>query len=245
MKYFLLFLSFLVVLINPADSIAQCDQCEHLEPAKGIFDDWEFSIEYNLKLREYFLDELPEYYEIRYIVTPSFENEYVFQISRDTDTDKLKAYLLIGESSIWYDVVSRKPYEENPYSEDGKTGFDKNNPPPISKKNFEIKDYKADIDSSDFRLIKELMDLIILQTTHSPPSNLIGTDGTTYFFSVWMDGTKSGEIWSPNEGTKMDRLISIFEEMCKRTKQKRKLRINGDLETQIEELKKDINESNH
>lgn len=220
--------------------IAQCEDCSHLSPVNGIIDGWDFRIEYDLKLREYMLSELSEYYEIRYLVTPSFEEEYVLQISNEEEKENLKAVLLIGRNSIWYDVVSRKPYEDDPYNEEGKKGFDKDNPPPIPKNKFKIKRYEASIDKSDFSKVKELMDAIILQTKYYPPRKLIGTDGTTYFFTVWLDGFKSGEIWSPNEGSYMDRLVLIFEEMCKRTKNKRTLKINGELENQIQELKVDI-----
>ena len=220
--------------------VAQCERSEHLEPVSGVFDDFDHSIEYDLKLREYFLSELPERYELRYIVKPSFEYEYVFQINRIENSDNLKVILLIGGNSIWNDVVSRKPYEENPYSEKGKVGFDKDNPPPIPKDKFKIKRYEASLSTQDFHVIKDLMDIVILQTKYTPPTGLIGTDGTTHFFSVSLDWYKSGQIWSPKEGSKMDRLIKIFEEMCKRTKRKRTLKINGELENQIQELKVDI-----
>lgn len=237
MRIYLATIFMLIALVNPINTAAQCGKCEHLEPVNGIFNDWDFSIEYDLTIREYLLSELPERYELRYIVKPSFDHEYVFQISREEKKEDLTAVLLMGENSIWYDVVSRKPYEQDVNLKDEKKGFDKENPPPISKKDFKIRRYESIISENDFEKIKELMDIIILQTEYYPSSDFIVTDGTTYFFTVWLDGFKSGKTWSPTEGSNMKKLVSIFEEMSKRTENKDRLKVNGVLKKQVFELR--------
>jgi len=69
-------------------------------------------------------------------------------------------------------------------------------------------EYRKTISKESVDKIKELFKKAITQTKYYD-SETIGLDGETYYFSYSDMGLRSGSVWSPNEGSKMDRLIKI------------------------------------
>ena len=82
------------------------------------------------------------------------------------------------------------------------------------KKNWEyIKtiEFKSEIDLYSVALTKNLFDMAIAQVNYSDVCGF-GIDGTSYYFSIYDVGWKTGMVWSPHTG-KMKKLVDIGEKL--------------------------------
>jgi hypothetical protein len=99
------------------------------------------------------------------------------------------------------------------------------------------KKYRREIDKSSIELIEKLIKKA-LQNTKYQSQESYGMDGVTYSFST---STKSGRIWSPNESSKMGRLVHIIDNLAVITrKNSTKFNLDYTLKRKIEVLISEI-----
>lgn len=181
----------------------------HLEPVRSIFDNYDYQFEYYTKVRKVLFEGLSGTHEIRFQVMPSFTPESVLEIEVDDETNKYYLVYHICEEKIWNN--------EN---------WDK----------VKVIKYKTEIEKESVDLVKSLFEVTISQTRYPVEFNG-GSDGETYYFSVFNFGIKSGRVWSPSKGTKMDKLVNIGNELIKLAKSKVKfVKIDRELREMIENL---------
>ena len=85
-----------------------------------------------------------------------------------------------------------------------------------------VSKYRSEIEKESVLKIKELFETAILQTKYAE-NEMIGTDGTNFFFSINNYGIKTGTIWSPNKGSKMFKLIEIAGKLPELAKSKKSI----------------------
>ena len=183
----------LLIAIMPVRTIAQnqkqspppppppVERTDHLEPVDGIFNCYDFQFEYYSKVRKILFEKLTDSPELRFLVMPSFSPENVLDIEYDRKNDKYYLVYHICEKMIWYN-----------------NKWDKTN----------VFEYRKSINKESVDILKALFKKAISQTRYSE-SETMGLDGETYYFSYFEMGLRSGSVWSPPDGTKMDRLIKI------------------------------------
>jgi len=165
--------------------------CQNLEPNKSIFELYNYQFEYYSKIRTTLLEGLNDTPKIRFLVTPSFKEEYVFQIDDDKNSKNLFATLNLAKKSIW-----------------------------SSKKKTRLKSlkYKAIISNDDSNLLHLVFSAFIDKIHYEIKTiKMAGTDGTNYYLGVWDNGLKSGKIWSP-KNPNLNILIDVVDDLIRQLK---------------------------
>ena len=188
---------------------------DHLEPVRDIFNIYDFQFEYYSKVRKVLFNGLSDNTEIRFQVMPSFTPENVLEIEFDNE----KYYLIyhICKQMIW----SNEKWE-----------------------NVKVSRFKTEIDKESVKLIKSLFSKAIAQVRFPPTMEegkmiSVGCDGENYYFTVneFGYGIKSGFVWSPNNGTKMSKLVAIGNKLIELAKSKKpRVKFDDKLQKEIEEL---------
>ena len=199
----------LILLCNMGIAKAQ-NRGNYLEPIRENYD---FQREYNAKVRKVLFKGLSDSSEIRFQVMPSFTPENILVIEFNRTNNKYYIIYHICEQKIWYN----KDWE-----------------------NIKVKKFKSEIDKESVDLIKSLFGTTIAQIRFPTEKDnmIVGCDGTNYYFSIGEDGLlKSGTVWSPNKGTKMDKLVAIGYKLIELAKSnKKKVKIDAKLKKEIEDL---------
>jgi hypothetical protein len=202
--------SFLLVLFcNIGNSIAE-ESDDHLDPANDIFGLYNFQFDYYSNVRQVLFDGLSDQPEIRFLVLPSFSPENVLCIEQDRNTNKyyLKYHICKGEMIWRNDTLSE----------------------------IEVQKFKKEIDKGSVELIKALFNAAISQTKF-PENELIGFDGTEYYFTVSNMGNKTGTVWSPPKGSKTNELVEIGFKLINLAKSdSTTVSFNNELEQNIKDL---------
>ena len=206
----------LVLVFNIGVMNAQNKE-DHLEPVGGFFDVYDFQFEYYSKVREILLNGLSDKPEVRFQVMPSFTPENVLDIEFDRGKDVYYMVYHIAEQMIWHNKQSE---------------------------NIEIERFRIVIDKESVKLIKSLFSNAIAQVRFTPlvvegGKIIVGTDGVDYYFTVNEHecGIKSGKVWSPERGTKMDRLVAIGNKLIELAKSDaRVVKFDDALRKEISEL---------
>ena len=101
----------------------------------------------------------------------------------------------------------------------------------------EVNKFKIEIDKESVDLIKSLFSTAIAQVRY-PKEEFLGYDGTNYYFSIKESGLlKSGTVWSPNEKTKMGKLVAIGYKLIELAKsEKEVVKFDAKLQKEIEDL---------
>lgn len=196
-------------------------QKDHLLPMEGIFGIFDFQVEYYSEVRKFLFEGLEEVPSFRIIVLPSFSQECMVTSKRKGD----KNYLLFRRTnkSIWYTMEDEKS----------------------KLKTIKTIDFEIEIDSTTNELFFELFNTVLENTKYSE-TDMMGLDGTTYIFQTFKfrEGKRSGYTWSPNEKTKLGRLVKIVEMLAEYAQEKKNRHlalIKKEVETLIKELKKKKN----
>lgn len=172
---------------------------------------------YYSKVRKILLNGLSDKPEIRFQVMPSFTPENVLDIEFDRAKDVYYMVYHIAEQKIWHNKQSE---------------------------NIKVERFRIVIDKESVRLIKSLFSNAIVQVRFTPlvvegGKVVIGTDGVDYYFTVneHEGGIKSGKVWSPERGTKMDRLVAIGNKLIELAKSDaRVVKFDNVLQKEINEL---------
>jgi len=182
---------------------------DHLKPVSGILDSYDFMVDYHLKIRKILLNDLSDGPYLRYLVIPSFEPSYVFDIEKEFEPEKYYIHYHKCKKQIWYNKDWKK---------------------------VKVKKHKSELEKQSAYLIFELYKVAINNTKYSE-NEIIGFDGTDYYFSVFEDGTKSGTAWSPFEKTRTGKLVDISNEIIKLVeKGKKNIEFNNELKNKINKL---------
>lgn len=206
-----------LVLVFDIGVVNAQNKGDHLEPVGGIFDGSDFQFEYYSKVRKILFDGLTDRPEIRFQVIPSFTPENVLDIEFDREKDVYYMVYHIAEQNIWYKKQSE---------------------------NIEIERFRIVIDKESVKLIKSLFSNAIAQVRFTPlvveaGKIIVGTDGVDYYFTVNEHECriKSGKVWSPKRGTKMDRLVAIGNKLIELAKSDaRVVKFDDALQKEINEL---------
>lgn len=153
-------------------------------------------------LKEYYDTIFPLLYEglsdtplARYTVFSSFTSEYVLSVEKDP--------------SGKYELVFRKCSESYWYAE--------------NKQKVSVIESRKVIDPELAMLVHELFKAAT-STIREPEGMIMGLDGISYYFST-TDPDKNiitGETWSPDKGTKMEKLVSVCNRLVKMMKKEPK-----------------------
>lgn len=154
---------------------------DHLEPTGSIFDIYNYQTEYYSLIRQILFKGLNEKAEVRFLTLPSFSGESLLNIEENREKNTCLVTYRVCEPSIWYNKEKIKQVK--------------------------VKEWKAEISNDDTSLLKQLY-LMPIRTVRYKSNDIMGLDGTNYYFMAWDSGLKSGKVWSP-EGSKMAELVSI------------------------------------
>lgn len=188
----------------------------HLEPSDSYFDLFKYQYNYYEKLRSVLFQDLAEP-EIRMLVLPSFSKEYLLQIEKDKN------------SSGIFNIILREPVEGSIW------GMNEGNP------NLKIntKTYKGKLKKEDFSLLYQMLYSAIINTRFRTDDSM-GLDGTTYYFSIWDYGMKSGKIWSPRY-PQLKELVNVMESLADKTKTEKEINFSSELKDSIAVLTEKLN----
>lgn len=209
------------------------NQSDYLVPTESLLNSYPYRIRYVNKIKEILFNGLPQYFDIQYFATPSFETERVLIIRKN------KIYYHQAKQSIWYHYFEEINGKENNSSK---------------SKEVVVKKYKNDINTSDAKLIKRLYRAALSKArfrifTESELNNLIiSNDGTTYSFSLSDYGISEGQTWSPKKDSRMYRLVEINDDLIsivKNTNENDIITLPSNLKKRIKKLIDEINLSDY
>jgi hypothetical protein len=189
MERLMIFIALLLAFFSTSEIKAQSD---NLQPARGIFDCYDYQFEYYSKIRKVLFKDLNDSPEIRFLVLPSFTPENVLDIQFDRNNEKYYLVFHICEKMIWYNET----WEQT-----------------------NVRKTRKEITKESVELIKKLFETAIHKSKHSEEL-LIVSDGTNYYFSihnktgtVWSpsEGSKMGRL--VNIGQKLIQLINSNNEL--------------------------------
>lgn len=200
---------FIVFLLSISDALNAQD---HLEPTSDIFSENRLAYEYYSEVRSRLLENLSPFPIAQLVIIPSFSNEVIWQIRHDKERNKYYSVTATGNHSIWYNRYQNKP------------------------KRIKAEVRTAEINEETGELIKRLFRTAVNTVRYPDRDGFWGADGTNYYFS---SSDRSGTIWSPNEESKMYRLVNICQKLMERTFQKKELtqEMASDIERLISDLK--------
>ena len=214
-----LFVIIVTILCNVGYSEAQRNE-DQLKPVDGIFGIFNFQYEYGSKVRKVLLNGLTDKPEIRFLVIPSFTPEIVLDIESKRDSNKYYIVHHICKAMIWSDTDWEK---------------------------IKVVKYKSEIDKESVQLVKSLFEIATSKVKY--PERIInsdgsekfisGLDGVNYYFSIYLTGhgIRSGTVWSPNEESKMGKLVAIGNKMIELAKSgKEKVSFDTEFKKSIENL---------
>lgn len=211
MKKLILLTTILLLNLN----IGKAQDNDHLQPLPPIIGTNREYIEYHIKLQEVLLQNVEGRIEAIFFTLPSFSDQSTLIIEYDTDTDKFYLNYRLPDNDI--------------------SIGDSDNWQNIKLKEY----YKAGINKDSAELIMSLYKNAVSKVKHS--ENHGGYDGTTYYFSVRDHGLQSGKTWSPEDGTKMKKLVDISNHLIELTKSTQTvISFDKELETEIKKLTAEI-----
>ncbi len=205
-------------------------QSDFLVPSESLLNSEPYSIKYNQKIKETLFKGLPDYFDIQYFSTPSFDTERVLVIYKE------QIYYNLAQKSIWATY-----YEEI---------IDETDTIKIETDEIKVNRYQNKISEEDAELVNKLYRAAISKArfrVFSPDELnrlLVGNDGTTYSFSIFNNGIKEGTTWSPNEDSKMFRLVEIHKDIIDvvmRSSTNSEIVLPNKLEKDIKKLIDEIN----
>jgi len=185
--------SFALIILTLV-SLTSFGQEDHLLPTGDYFNLYKHERDYYPYVYKHLFKDLSDTPLARVLTLPSFSPENVLSVENaDKEEENYKVVYVIGKESIWY------------------------------KKNRDVLDvmrYEEPIDTTLVRIIASVFKQATAQVKYlSDNSYGIGTDGVTYVFTTFVagQGNRSGEVWSPHEGTKMNQLVEFSQALIQLT----------------------------
>lgn len=167
-----------------ADERAWIAAQRYLEPELGILASGDSS--YESKLTALFSKGYESDVVFRMVCIPSFEHEWLVGIRKSGGI--CRAFVLRPDNQVW--KTERRPLEERV---------------PIR-----VTETSADLDAPTARLLADLWSGMLLSARH-PPGLIIGVDGVSYYFSMYIPGhgPASGKTWSPAPDSRTGLLAAL------------------------------------
>jgi hypothetical protein len=180
-----------------------------LEPADSVFSWLDEPQPYDLALRDALLP-LPEYRKCQLVVVPSFGPEWAVYLTRPEGSAPELVSRRISEP-LWAAMTTI-------ISDNGKKSSYSLGPEAQSTA---IKRLKIEVDSSQAVITGETADVLeavwseMLERVRYPRKDWGGVDGVRYHVSHWSQdhGFRSGQTWSPTEGSRPYGLVKLAEQM--------------------------------
>jgi len=160
--------------------IVNAQSGDHLEPVGSIFG---INYNYHSRVRQVLFEDMSDFQIMQFIIFPSFGSESILAIELDTVDLKNPKFTLVYHKcmkSVWYTWSRGENVED-----------------------IEVTKYRKEISGESVDLIRNLFNSALNQTKYK---GSLGLDGVTYYFIAM---TTAGKTWSPNEGTKMKKLVEI------------------------------------
>ena len=178
-----------LILIGTVFSLTTFGQSagDHLEPTGGYFNMYRHEYEYYPFIYKHLIKDISWNPIARVLTLPSFSPENVLSIeSIDREEKIFKVIYKVCKESIWY-----------------REG---------DKNDIEVIKYEVGIDTTTVNLIRRVFTKAISETRYYEDPGM-GLDGVTYIFSAFElgAGIRAGEVWSPDEGTKMNDLVEFVD----------------------------------
>jgi hypothetical protein len=214
-----------VVWFLVASSTPSARGQDHLEPEPGVLSiQFQFQIDYHLQLREVLKPAFEPDVKLLAVVLPSFEVEYAVGVKV---TDKgAEVFVVEPKTQVW---ESRFMAD---YEIKGMLDHDANDQPIPLEKSESYRDMKARGVPADYRKIQimrksravpnrefdrlhKLWERSLLAVRH-PVKQRRGEDGTKFHLSAFIPqrGNLSGETWSPDDASRMGRLVKLVDTMA-------------------------------
>ena len=212
MKFTIFMFLFSMICLAPSYVSGQ-EKGDHLLPVDDAFNLYEWQAEYFSNIRNLLFEQGFSLARIRILSLPAFGKERSLEVT--WSRSKESGY-----------IIKRVPKERIWQHED---------PDSIS-----VDQYIIEINRSDYELLYELFKRSVNKTRYQGGGTK-GLDGYRVYFMVWDGGWKSGQTWSPKGGTKMKRLVDIYQELSKQTEEEKSpLIISDSLYRHIENLEKEF-----
>lgn len=167
---------------------------DHLNPVQAIFDMYDHRVDYYSNIRSVLVKGLKGNPEVRYLVTPSFEKECLFQIENDYQKNT-------------YEIVVNWAKESISGTKD--------------KSKIGVETWRNSLSETDADLIITLFRHAVAGVKNPEVSfekkslvGYVGLDGSSHFFSCMEQtpvGLRTGVTWSPQKGSKTERLVTIAD----------------------------------
>jgi hypothetical protein len=161
---------------------------DHLEPVIGVFDLDNDGFEYYQNFRKILLEGMSDTPELRLTIFTSFDGQSVLNIEMDYSNNKYYMKYNVDKENELFSFLGKRLHK-----------------------------YNKEITKGSVDLIKMLFTTAI-NRVHWHNDNLIALDGAYYYFTVTGSRRRSGMIYSPDEGTKMGRLVDIGYELIELVK---------------------------
>jgi hypothetical protein len=211
--------SLILLLISFSLSTFAQSREDHLEPTEAYFSMYRHQYEYYPFVYKHLIKDLSWDPVARILTMPSFSGENVLSIENANKEDtKFKVIYKICKESIWYKK---------------------------NKDSIEVISFENDIDSTTVILIKKIFGKVLADTRYNKQARA-GLDGVNYIFTGFFLGlgVRSGEVWSPANGTKMHDLIELGEllrELAKSENSDNRIKLESEIKTKGERLLKRMN----
>lgn len=173
-------------------SLSAFGQEDHLLPTGDFFNLYSHERDYYPYVYKHLFKDLSDTPLARVITLPSFSPESVLSVENvDRGKASYKLIYIIGKESIWYKK---------------------------NRNTLDVTRYEEPIDTILVNIIRSVFKEATAQVKYlSDDSWSAGLDGVTYIFTTFVvgQGNRSGEVWSPDEGTKMNQLIEFAQALIK------------------------------
>ena len=183
---------------------------QDLQPSEGFFSWVEPPDPYHATLRAALVGE-HRYRMCQMVVLPSFEREWVVYVVRDEHSPDRVVFKRF-KKPLWSEMMRL-------ISDDGrKKSYSVGAP----AQQMALAQVKVDLDRSTASIGNHTVDLLqevwwrLLGRTRYPVEPEIGMDGTSYLVASWKTGVgfRSGETWSPEEGSLSRGMVSLAEQLA-------------------------------
>src|SRR5262245_18468769 len=161
------------------------EQADDLEPASSSLGAYAFEAEYHSSIRATLLKGATDQPSLRMLCLPSFEAEWAVTVGTPENGDARVEYR-IALAKIWGHEEPEK---------------------------IKITVREATIARTSAEVLYSAWKKMLLRTRYPPPSNSIGLDGTTYYFTSFHRnvGMLEGTTWSPTKSSRTRQLVAIAE----------------------------------
>jgi hypothetical protein len=188
----------IMLLLRSVQPLAASDD---LEPGDDVFSGVRVIEPYEVAVRTALLSEHRKK-TCLLVSLPSFQREWTVYLVREDDANPLVVYKRLRKS-LWNEMDSIS-------DSDKKTTYSE----AIKKLSVPVDTVKTTVAPATADLLEKVW-WEMLGRVHYPEAPRWGADGVIYHVMHWKAGvgTRSGQTWSPEDGTRTAALINIAEEM--------------------------------